>query len=83
MTKWIIGGHVDTADAVVQAAAREADIAQISLGDPTSWKKPVCNFPGGPQALREAAGEAGLTLVVHSAFAVSYTHLTLPTNREV
>src|SRR5450759_4799225 len=71
MTKWIIGGHVDTADAVAQAAARGADIAQISLGDPKSWKKPVCDFPGGSLALREAAGEAGLTLVVHSAFVIN------------
>ncbi|PZM50452.1 deoxyribonuclease IV, partial [Salmonella enterica subsp. enterica serovar Derby] len=54
MTKWIIGGHVDTADAVAQAAGRGADIAQISLGDPKSWKKPVCDFPGGSLALREA-----------------------------
>ena len=75
MTKWIIGGHVDAADAVAQAAAREADIAQISLGDPRSWKKPDCNFPGGPQALREAAGEVGLTLVVHSAFVINVASL--------
>lgn len=75
MTKWIIGGHVDTADAVAQAAARGADIAQISLGDPKSWKKPVCDFPGGSLALREAAGEAGLTLVVHSAFVINVASL--------
>lgn len=75
MTKWIIGGHVDTADAVTQAAARGADIAQISLGDPKSWKKPVCDFPGGSLALREAAGEAGLTLVVHSAFVINVASL--------
>lgn len=75
MTKWIIGGHVDTADAVAQAAARGADIAQISLGDPKSWKKPVCDFPGGSLALREAAGEAELTLVVHSAFVINVASL--------
>lgn len=75
MTKWIIGGHVDTADAVAQAAARGADIAQISLGDPQSWKKPVCGFPGGAQALKEAAEEAGLKLVVHSAFVINVASL--------
>ncbi|PMU24548.1 deoxyribonuclease IV, partial [Pseudomonas sp. GP01-A8] len=63
------------ADAVAQAAARGADIAQISLGDPKSWKKQVCDFPGGSLALREAAGEAGLTLVVHSAFVINVASL--------
>ncbi|EFT15079.1 deoxyribonuclease IV (phage-T(4)-induced), partial [Cutibacterium modestum HL037PA3] len=59
MTKWIIGGHVDAADAVAQAAAREADIAQISLGDPRSWKKPDCNFPRGPPPPRGGAPGGG------------------------
>ncbi|MSS44536.1 deoxyribonuclease IV [Cutibacterium sp. WCA-380-WT-3A] len=75
MTKWTIGGHVDAADAVAQAAARQANVAQISLGDPKSWKKPVCDYPGGSQALREAAGEAGLTLVVHAAFVINVASL--------
>ena len=34
-----------------------------------------CDFPGGSLALREAAGEAGLTLVVHSAFVINVASL--------
>ncbi|MDO4412465.1 deoxyribonuclease IV [Cutibacterium sp.] len=75
MTKWIIGGHVEATDAVAQAAVRGADIAQISLGDPRSWKKPVCDFPGGAQALKEAAEEAELKLVVHAAFVINLASL--------
>jgi deoxyribonuclease-4 len=36
-----IGAHVDSSDPVAQAAARGADVVQIFLGDPQSWKAPV------------------------------------------
>jgi deoxyribonuclease-4 len=36
-----IGAHVDSSDPVAQAAARGADVVQLFLGDPQSWKAPV------------------------------------------
>ena len=36
-----IGAHVDQSDPVSQAAARGADLVQVFLGDPQSWKAPV------------------------------------------
>ena len=50
---------------------RGAEIAQISLGDPRSWKGPVVEFPGGAPALREAAQQANLPLVVHAPFVIN------------
>lgn len=67
----LIGAHVDEEDPVGEAAARGADIVQISLGDPRSWKGPVLAHGGGPQALRRAAADAGLALVVHAPFVIN------------
>ncbi|MBE6476972.1 MAG: deoxyribonuclease IV [Propionibacteriaceae bacterium] len=67
----LIGSHVDEKDPVGEAAARGAEIAQISLGDPQSWKGPALACEGGPQALRAAAEAAGLALVVHAPFVIN------------
>lgn len=66
-----IGSHVDALDPIGGARARGAQIAQILLGDPQSWKKPVVAFPGGAVALREAAEQAGLPLVVHAPYVIN------------
>lgn len=67
----LIGSHVDEKDPVGEAAARGAEIAQISLGDPQSWKGPFLDYEGGPSALRAAAEAAGLALVVHAPFVIN------------
>ncbi|WP_316668496.1 deoxyribonuclease IV [uncultured Propionibacterium sp.] len=67
----LIGSHVDEKDPIGEAAARGAEIVQISLGDPQSWKGPFLDYEGGPRALRRAAADAGLTLVVHAPFVIN------------
>ena len=37
----LIGAHVDSADPASEAAERGADVVQLFLGDPQSWKAPV------------------------------------------
>lgn len=36
----LVGAHVDPADPLAEAAARDADIVQVFLSNPQSWKKP-------------------------------------------
>ncbi|MDN5962716.1 MAG: deoxyribonuclease IV [Propionibacterium sp.] len=67
----LIGSHVEQEDPIAGARVRGAEIAQISLGDPRSWKGPVVEFPGGAPALREAAQQANLPLVVHAPFVIN------------
>ncbi len=62
----VIGAHVDVADAVTQAGAIGADIAQVFLGDPQSWKK-----PSWPESLGEQAAAAGIGLYVHAAYVIN------------
>ena len=66
-----IGSHVPPDDPVGEAAARGADLAQIMLGDPQRWSEPAVLYPGGAAALKEAAAEAGLKLVVHAAYLIN------------
>ncbi|MFV0426467.1 MAG: deoxyribonuclease IV [Beutenbergiaceae bacterium] len=66
-----IGSHVDQADPLAGARARGANVAQIFLGAPQAWKDPEFVYPGGAQALREAAEEADLPLVVHAPYRIN------------
>ena len=66
-----IGGHVDQADPVAEAAARGATLSQFFLGDPQSYKGPVVQFAGGAEALRQAAEEAGVDLYVHAPYPIN------------
>ncbi|MCL1869010.1 MAG: deoxyribonuclease IV [Promicromonosporaceae bacterium] len=66
-----IGAHVDGADAVAQAEAIGAQVAQVFLGDPQSWKVTGSGFPGGEDALRSAAQEAGIDLYVHAPYGIN------------
>ncbi|PFG38873.1 deoxyribonuclease-4 [Georgenia soli] len=66
-----IGAHVDQEDPVGEALARGADLAQFFLGDPQGWKGPEVRYPGGAEALRSAAAEAGVTLYVHSPYVIN------------
>ena len=66
----LIGAHVDADAAIAQAVALGADIAQVTLGDPQSWRKPT--VPGdGAAALRSQAEDAGIGLYVHAAYVIN------------
>jgi len=75
VTQWTIGATVDEADFVAQTRERGGDLAQLILGDPQSWKKPTVSFPGGAAGVREAAEQAGIGVVVHSAYVINLASL--------
>ncbi|MEO6204421.1 MAG: deoxyribonuclease IV [Mycobacteriales bacterium] len=60
-----IGAHVDQTDPLGGAKAREADLVQLFLGDPQSWKVPVV-----PEGLGELTA-AGVDLYVHAPYVVN------------
>jgi deoxyribonuclease IV len=66
-----IGAHVDQTDPIAEAQARQAPLVQFFLGDPQGYKGPEVRYAGGAQALREAAGEAGVDLYVHAPYIVN------------
>ena len=66
-----IGAHVASADPVAEAQARGSSLVQFFLGDPQSYKKPELRHPGGPEALRAAAAEAGVDLYVHAPYIIN------------
>ncbi|MBB1483227.1 deoxyribonuclease IV [Tessaracoccus sp. MC1865] len=70
-----LGAHVDSVNPLADAAALGAGVVQIFLGDPQSWKKPAALTEGGAEALRLAAAEAGVQLVVHSPYALNVASL--------
>ncbi len=71
MAELKIGAHVDQADPVAEAKARDADLAQFFLGDPQDYKGPEIRYAGGAQALREAAEQAGIDLYVHAPYIIN------------
>lgn len=66
-----LGAHVDQEDPIAQAAQRGADLVQIFLGDPQSYKGPVVRFEGGADALKAAAESAGVALYVHAPYPIN------------
>lgn len=66
-----VGAHVDAATSLDEARAVGIHAVQIFIGDPQGWKKPTLDFPGGPAALREALGEAGVTAYVHAPYVIN------------
>ena len=69
--QWEIGAHVDQSDPVGEALARGTSIVQIFLGSPQSYKGPVVDYAAGAEALRTAAAEAGVSLVVHAPYVIN------------
>jgi deoxyribonuclease-4 len=61
----LIGAHVKMEDPLVAATERGADVVQIFLSDPQSWKKPT------PRADAEALRSASLPIYVHSPYLVN------------
>src|SRR3954447_9124725 len=61
----LIGAHVNTEDPVEAALARDADVVQIFLADPQSWKRP---------APREDVADllaSSLPIYVHSPYVIN------------
>lgn len=67
----VLGAHVDQADPVGEARARDAQAAQFFLGAPQDWKEPTVAYAGGAEALKSAAAEAGVTLFVHAPYRIN------------
>src|SRR2546429_4937122 len=67
-----IGAHVDRADPLAEAAARDADLVQFFLGDPQGWKAPE------PHPMAEALRSAEVDLYVHAPYLVN---VATPNNR--
>ena len=58
----LIGAHTNNADPLAEAAQRDADLVQIFLADPQSWKKPE------PRADAEVLLAAPIPLYVHAPY---------------
>ena len=71
MTAIAIGAHVDQADPVAEARAREMPHVQFFLGDPQGYKGPEFRHPGGAEALRADAQAAGVGLYVHAPYIIN------------
>ena len=67
----LIGCHVEPEDPIAEAIAAGAEIGQIMLGDPQKWTAPTVLSPGGASALRAAAEDANIKLVVHAAYLIN------------
>ena len=68
----LIGSHVNQADPLTIAAAEDADLVQIFLGDPQSWKKPP------PRDDIDELRASALPIYVHAPYLVN---LASPNNR--
>ena len=66
-----IGAHVDQADPLAEAAARNAPLVQFFLGDPQGYKGPEFAYAGGAEGLRADAEAAGVALYVHAPYIVN------------
>ena len=63
--KPLIGAHVKQDDPLAMATATDADLVQIFMGDPQSWKKPP------PREDAEAIKSSGVPVYVHSPYLVN------------
>ena len=61
----LIGAHVKTSDPLAAAATTGADLVQIFVSNPQSWKKPE------PRADAEALRASGLPVYVHAPYLVN------------
>lgn len=60
-----VGAHVDATDPLAEAAARRADLVQIFLSDPQSWKKPI------PRPDADELRRASLPIIVHAPYLIN------------
>src|SRR5947209_7517186 len=61
----LIGAHVDTEDPIEAAQARDADVVQIFLADPQSWKRPL------PRDDAATLLASDLAIYVHSPYVIN------------
>ncbi len=66
-----IGAHVDQADPIAEAQAREMPHVQFFLGDPQGYQGPEFRYAGGADALRADAEAAGIGLYVHAPYVIN------------
>ena len=71
MNRIAIGAHVDQADPIAEAQAREMPHVQFFLGDPQGYKGPEFRYAGGAEALQADAEAAGVGLYVHAPYIVN------------
>lgn len=65
----LIGAHVDRADPLAEAAARQADLVQFFLTDPQGWKAPR------PRPDADALRSASVGIYVHAPYLVNVATL--------
>jgi len=61
----LIGAHVDWADPLAEAAARDADVVQFFLSDPQGWKKPE------PRSDADRIRAAGVAVYIHAPYRIN------------
>src|SRR6059058_1639017 len=61
----LIGAHVDWADPLSEAAARDADVVQFFLSDPQGWKKPE------PRSDADRIRAAGVAVYIHAPYRIN------------
>lgn len=66
-----LGAHVSSIHPLADAAGMGAELVQVFVGDPQSWKKPVTPYPDGAAALNAAAVTDGIGIVVHSPYVLN------------
>jgi deoxyribonuclease-4 len=66
-----IGAHVDQADPIAEATARDTTVVQFFLGDPQGYKGPEYRYAGGAEGLKTDAKKAGIELYVHAPYLVN------------
>lgn len=71
MTNLPLGVHVSAETAIADGIARGSSIIQIMIGSPTAWKGHELTYPGGAEALKEAAAEAGIRIYVHAPYIIN------------
>jgi deoxyribonuclease-4 len=66
----LIGAHVDPADPLAEAAARQADLVQFFLSDPQGWKAPQ------PRADADALRATSVGIYIHAPYLVNVATTT-------
>lgn len=61
----LVGAHTPSADPLAEARARKADLVQIFLSNPQSWKKP------NPRADTEDLRNAPIPVIVHAPYLIN------------
>lgn len=66
-----MGVHVDQSDPLNSAIACGAQLIQLFLGNPKTWKAPTVAYPGGAENLRQDARQADIDIYVHAPYLIN------------